>query len=304
MGSFAVAAAPTVRRHAREMGVDLTQVAGTGPHGRILREDVDGHMSGSGATAAGGARMAYATRGPVGPMGKDERVTIKGLRKKIWEKMRQSKDHAAHFTYVEEYDATNLVALRNQAKAIGEKAGVKVTYLPFIMKAMVAALRKYPHLNANIDEQAMELVVKGTYNIGLSIQTDDGLTAPCVKHVEQKSILQIAAEIQDLVDRARKKKLTQADFADGTITLTNAGSIGGLMSTPVINYPEVAILGFNKIARKPVVVNEGGRETIAIRDWSYFAISCDHRVIDGAIAAEFVKELIRYCEQPALLVLE
>ncbi len=302
-----VTAAPATRKFAREAGVDITSVPGSGPSGRVMKEDVERLLSGgAGATAAGSPTLARAPMArPFGaPAQLEERVAFKGLRKKIAEKMRQSKDKAAHFTYVEECDATALVQLRAQAKDIGAKQGVKVTFLPFVMKAMVAALRKYPILNATLDEQAGEIVYRNYYNIGLSIQTEYGLTAPNVKNVESKSVLQLAKEIQELVDRARAKKLTQEDFAGGTITLTNAGSIGGLFATPVINFPEVAILGFNKIFRKPVVVMENGKETIAIRDWTYFSISLDHRIVDGAIAAEFMNEFIRYIQNPSLMILE
>jgi pyruvate dehydrogenase E2 component (dihydrolipoamide acetyltransferase) len=218
--------------------------------------------------------------------------------------MRQSKDHAAHFTYVEEADATALVKLREMAKEIGAKQGVKVTYLPFIMKAMVAALRQYPILNSSLDEEKAELVYKHFFNIGLSVQTEDGLTAPVVKDVEHKSILEIARDIQDLVDRARTKKLTMDDLQGSTITLTNAGSIGGLFATPVINYPEVAILGFNKIFKKPVVKTINGVDKVVIRQWTYFSISLDHRVVDGAVGAEFMNLFIKYIENPSLLLLE
>jgi pyruvate dehydrogenase E2 component (dihydrolipoamide acetyltransferase) len=288
-----VLAAPSTRRFAREQGVDLTRVQPTGPNGRVMREDVE--KSGHGGTTT--ATRAY-------PQGGEERVPFRGLRKKIAEKMRLSKDHAAHFTYVEEADATELVKLRAAAKEIGAASGVKVTYLPFLMKAMVACLRKYPILNSSLDEAAGELVYKHYFNIGLSIQTDDGLTAPVVKNVEHKTIMEIAKEIQDLVDRARHKKLTNDDFAGSTITLTNAGSIGGLFATPIINYPEVAILGFNKIFRKPVAIKRGGAEVVEIRDWTYFSISLDHRVVDGAVGAEFMKMFITYIENPALLMLE
>jgi pyruvate dehydrogenase E2 component (dihydrolipoamide acetyltransferase) len=302
-------AAPSTRRLARESGVDLGRLSGTGPHGRVMREDVEtfvrGGGSGTGATAGG----APSFKAPIGktsiPAGQmEERVPFKGLRKKIAEKMRLSKDHATHFTYVEEADATALVQLRAQAKEIGAKQGIKVTYLPIVMKAMVASLRKFPILNSSLDEEKQELVYKHYFNIGLSIQTEDGLTAPVVKDVANKSILQIAKEIEDLVTRARAKKLTQDDFHGSTITLTNAGSIGGLFATPIINYPEVAILGFNKIFRKPVAVMVNGREEVQIRDWTYFSISLDHRVVDGAVGAEFMLDFIKYIQNPSLLVLE
>lgn len=298
-------AAPSTRRFAREAGVDLGTVHGSGPHGRVMREDVERAVGGAGAVSAGVARPAFrAPAKPLAPGAGEERVPLKGLRKKIAEKMRESKDHAAHFTYVEEADATELVKLRAAAKDIGAKQGIKVTFLPFVMKAMVAALKQFPILNSSLDEASQEIVFKHYYNIGLSIQTEDGLTAPNVKNVDQKSILQLAHEIQDLVDRARAKKLTREDFEGGTITLTNAGSIGGLFATPVIQYPEVAILGFNKIFRKPVVVTEGGAEKIAIRDWTYFSISLDHRVVDGAIGAEYMKLFIKTIENPSLMLLE
>lgn len=291
-----VLAAPSTRRLAREMGIDLSTLVGSGPHGRVLREDLIASRS---ATPC----MAESRSGS----GREKRVAFRGLRKKIAEKMRLSKDHAAHFTYVEEADATQLVLLRNQAKQVGSQKGVKVTYLPFVMKAMVAALKQYPILNSTLDEKTNELVFKYYYNIGLSIQTEEGLTAPVVKEVQSKSILQLAQEIEDLVNRARAQKLTREDFQEGTITLTNAGSIGGLFATPVINYPEVAIVGLNKIFRKPVVYcspEKGGQEEIVIRDWTYFSISLDHRIVDGAIGAEFMKLFIHYIENPSLLVLE
>lgn len=287
-----VLAAPSTRRAAREMGVDLRQVSGTGPHGRVMKEDLGTTTPRSVQPSLHQAKTSF--------IGREERVPFRGLRKKIAEKMRLSKDHAAHFTYVEEADATELVNLRKQSKAIGAKQGIKVTYIPFVMKAMVAALRQYPILNSTLDEERGELVYKHYYNIGLSIQTDDGLVAPVVKDVAHKSIFELAREVQDLADRARTKRLTLEDFQGSTITLTNAGSIGGLFSTPVINYPEVAILGLNKIVRKPVVKDEA----IVIRDWTYFSISLDHRVVDGAIGAEFMKLFIQYIENPSLLLLE
>jgi len=302
-----VLAAPSTRRFAREAGVDLTNVGGSGPHGRVMREDVESFLKGgasksSGAGAVAGGAPSFARN--VRATGGEERIAFKGLRKKIAEKMHESKTTAAHFTYVEECDATALVQLRAQAKEIAAKQGIKLTYLPFVMKAMVAALRRYPIMNAHLDTQSNEIVIKHYYNIGLSVQTDDGLTVPVVKNVEQKSVLEIAHEIQTLVDKARAKKLAIDDLKGSTVTLTNAGSIGGLFATPVINFPEVAILGFNKIARKPVVVNVGGKEEIQIRDWTYFSVSLDHRIVDGAIAAEFMKLFIQYIENPSLILLE
>ncbi|MEK6707012.1 MAG: dihydrolipoamide acetyltransferase family protein [Bdellovibrionota bacterium] len=295
MPGVGMMASPSTRRIAREKGVDLGAVKGTGPHGRIMREDVERVVAG----AVGGKE-------PVGrpkEQPEEQRVPLHGLRKIIAERMRLSKDKAAHFTYVEEADATALVELRAQAKEVAEKLGIKMTYLPFVMKAMVEALRQFPALNSILDEEKNEIVYKNYFNIGLSIQTDEGLVAPNIKNVEEKSIMQLAREIQDLVDRARHKRLKLEDLHGGTITLTNAGSIGGLLATPIINYPEVAILGFNKISRKPVVKRVFGSEEIVIRDWTYFSLSLDHRVVDGAVGAEFMKLFIRYIESPTLLLL-
>jgi len=296
-----VLASPSTRKLARESGLNLGQISGTGPHGRVLRSDVEQLINGS--TNASAQQSAYSNK-PTSATRGETKVAFKGLRKKIAEKMRLSKDHAAHFTYVEEADATQLVKLRAQAKEIAAQQGIKLTYLPFVMKAMVAALRKYPILNSSLDEANNELIYKHYFNIGLSIQTNDGLTAPVVKDVEHKSVLEIAKDIQTLVDKARSNKLTLDDFQGGTITLTNAGSIGGLFATPVINYPEVAILGFNKIFKKPVVKTINGVDKVVIRDWTYFSISLDHRVVDGAIGAEFMKLFIQYIENPNLLLLE
>ncbi len=296
-----VLASPSTRRIAREAGVSLSNVPATGPHGRILREDLERFLSGGGS-----ARPVTTPNrgGTTHPTGGEQRIPLKGLRRKIAEKMRLSKDKAAHFTFVEEADVSALVKLRNEAKVMGAEQGVKVTYLPFLMKAMVAALRQYPMLNATLDEGKDEIVYKHYFNISLSIQTDEGLTAPVIKNVEHKSIFELARDIEAVVTRAREKKLTREDFEGGTITLTNAGTIGGLFTTPIINFPEVAILAFNKIFRRPVARTIKGVERVVIRDWTYFSISLDHRIVDGANAAEFMKLFIKYVENPGLLVLD
>ena len=280
-----VLAAPSVRKLARESGVDLSQVCGSGPQGRVMKEDLKKPK----ATSFAHERCM--------PSSHENRVPFRGLRKKIAEKMRLSKDRAAHFTYVEEADMTALVALRAEAKIFAAKRGVKLTYLPFVMKAMALALKEYPLLNAFLDEARGEIVYQEDCHIGLSIQTDEGLTAPVVRSVSQRSILEIAQQIADLVERAKNQKLTLEDFQGSTITLTNIGSIGGLFSTPIINYPEVAIVGFNKIFKKPVVM-EGA---IVIRDWSYFSVSLDHRVVDGAVGAEYMKLMLEFLQSPHLL---
>ncbi len=299
-----VLAAPSVRKFARERGIVLDHVPGTGASGRVTLEDIKRQVKFNvPMTGAVGGAIALENRA-VFMTGSEQRVPLRGLRKKIAERMRLSKDHAAHFTYVEEADATKLVRLRNSAKVMGQERKIKVTYLPFIMKAMVAALRKFPILNSTLDEAKGELIYKNYFNIGLSVQTEEGLVAPVVHGVDKKSIWQIAEEIQMIVERARTRKLSLDDFKDSTITLTNAGSIGGLFATPIINYPEVAILGFNKIFRKPVARLQRGVEKIVVRDWTYFSLSLDHRVIDGALGAEFMKYFIQFIEEPSRLVME
>lgn len=295
--SASVRAAPSTRRMAREMGVDLGMISGTGPEGRILATDLE--KAARYPTAKVGTTAARTVIGSE----EIERIPFKGLRKKIAEKMRLSKDHATHFTYVEEADATALVKLRSQIKELAEPKGIKMTYLPIVMKAMVTALKDFPILNAELNEETGEILIKKFYNIALSVQTEDGLTAPVIHHVENKGLLEIAQEIQNVVARARAKKLTKEDLTGGTITLTNAGSIGGLFATPIINYPEVAIVGLNKIFRKPVAIKVKGKEKIVVRDWTYFSISLDHRIVDGAVAAEFMKRMIQIIQNPALISL-
>ncbi len=277
-----ILAAPSTRRFAREQGVELVSVVGSGPAGRVLREDVEKMLQHHDAV-----EPAFTT------------VPFRGLRKKIAEKMRQSKDHAAHFTYVEEADVSELVRVRRELKEAALRDKVKVTFVPFVMKAMAQALKRVPSLNGTLDEARGEIKIYRDVHIGLSIQTEDGLVAPVIRDVQSKSILTLAREVDALAQKARQKKLTREDVHGSTITLTNIGSIGGLFATPVINYPEVAIVGLNKIARRPVVVDEA----IVIRDWTYFSISLDHRVIDGAIGAEYLKEMIMLFEKPHLLLL-
>jgi pyruvate dehydrogenase E2 component (dihydrolipoamide acetyltransferase) len=230
----------------------------------------------------------------------DEHVPLKGLRGKIAEQMLRSKQHSPHFTFADECDVTELVALRESAKKLAEERGVKLTFLPFVMKALVAAFRRFPTLNALVDDAKGEYVIRKEYNLGLATDTDEGLTVPVVKHVDRRTILQIAAEIQRLTDAARAKKIALADLKGGTFTITSAGSIGGILATPILNYPEVGILGIYKIADRPMV--RGGQ--IVIRKMMNLSITLDHRIVDGATAARFLNTVIEYLQQPNLLLLE
>jgi pyruvate dehydrogenase E2 component (dihydrolipoamide acetyltransferase) len=234
------------------------------------------------------------------PSGSEERVKILGVRRKIAEQMRKSKSTAAHFTYVEEVDCGELVALRAKMKSAVADRGVKLTYIPILMKAVSLVLRSFPNLNANMDEQAFELVVKGDHHIGLSVDTPAGLYVPVVKNVEQKSIFHIAAELDDLVTRTRAGKARLDELKGGTFTMTSVGSIGGVLATPILNVPEVAILGVNAI-RDQAVVRNG---QIVIRPMMFLSPSFDHRVIDGATGARFTAALKDVIEHPEKLLLE
>ncbi len=295
-----VQAAPAVRKLARDMGIDLGTVRGSGPHGRILLDDLTRAQSGGGA---GGAARPWASTGGTRGQRNEDHVPVRGLRRKIIEKMATSKRTAAHFTYVEECDVTELSEFRQKLKPKAEAAGVKISFLPFIAKAAVIALKEFPDLNATLIEdhgQPTEIVYKKYYNLGIAVDTEDGITVPVVKDVDCKGFFELASEISALSQKARDKKLAPADLQEGTFTITNAGNIGGLLATPIINYPEVAIMGVHQIKRRPVVINE----TIVIRDIMYLSVSLDHRVVDGAVAARFMSRVVALVSDPKLLMAE
>ncbi|QBS38319.1 2-oxo acid dehydrogenase subunit E2 [Thermaerobacter sp. FW80] len=355
-----VLATPATRRLARELGVDIRLVPGTGPAGRVTAEDVrafaaaraagaqpvaaapGGGAPGAALPAAGagstltapsptGVPAATRPGGPAGPAtpvappgpaapaaqaapeapaapgvpavppGGEQRVPLRGLRKRIAEKMVQSMYTAPHVTHVEEVDVTELVELRRTALPLAEERGIKLTYLPFIAKAVVAALQQFPIFNASLDDERQEIVLKGYYHIGVATATDEGLIVPVVRDVDRKSIFQIAREIAALTEAARARRIALDDVRGSTFTITNVGALGGgVWSTPIINYPEVAILGVHKFRETPVV-RDG---QIVVRTITYLALSFDHRVADGADAVRFVNRIKAYLEQPSLLFLE
>jgi pyruvate dehydrogenase E2 component (dihydrolipoamide acetyltransferase) len=235
----------------------------------------------------------------VQPSREDQVVKIVGLRRKIAEKMLESVQRAPHFTYVEEVDVTELVALRTSLKGMAAEKGVKLTYIPFIMKALVIAFQDFPTVNSIINETDFSMIVRGEVNIGIATDTPQGLYVPVVKNVEQKSILELAAEIRDITSRTREGKVQRSELQGGTFTITSVGNIGGRFATPIINHPEVAILGVNQIHDRPMVVNG----EIVARKMMYLSPSFDHRVIDGAVAARFVSAVKAILENPASLLL-
>lgn len=307
-----VLATPLTRRMAREHGLNLAEIAGSGPQGRVTKADVVAALEGKSsanivsqaqapAQAQAQSRPAMPPPAPLAAGRGDERVPLRGLRKKIAEKMVRSKFTMPHFAFVEEVDGTDLVALRKRLNKQLQVAGdeTKLTYLPFIVKAVIAALKKFPHLNANFDEAAQELVVRGEYNIGIAAQTPDGLTVAVVRNADRLTVRDLAHEIARLGTAARERKLKMEELTGGTFTITSLGQSGGLFATPIINHPEVGILGVHRLRKRPVVKDD----QIVIREMMNLSLSCDHRVIDGSVAADFVYEVIKYLEHPDMLFL-
>lgn len=302
-----VLATPSTRRLAREMSVDINQVSGSGLAGRVTREDVLSAKPSSAPVANGHAQPApaapqFKTPGPlpVDSAEREERVALRGIRRKIAENMQMTKQIVPHFTLMDECNVTELVKLRTQAKSAGEKHNIKITYLPFVMKALIATIRDYPMFNASIDDQAQEIVYKKYFNIGFAADTPNGLVVPVIKDADRKSILQISAEIMDLAGRARDGKLKPDEMKGATITITNIGSVGGNYATPIINHPEVAILGMYKIVDKPIMKDGKFRAAKVMN----YTITADHRLIDGAVAANFLNAFMRRLEKPSHLMLE
>ncbi|HEY9686205.1 MAG TPA: dihydrolipoamide acetyltransferase family protein [Coleofasciculaceae cyanobacterium] len=298
-------AAPATRKMARQLGIELSMVQGSGPLGRITPEDLRRFQQAGPATTSRPTAVAQPTMArPAYQSGGEKRVPFTGLRRKIAEHLVKAKQTAPHFSYVEEVDMSRLMAVRDELLPIAEDQGVRLSYLPFIMKAVIEGLKKYPVLNSTLDENTQELVYKYDYHLGIAVATDQGLIVPVIKHADQKNLFTLAREISDIAGRARTGKLGLDDIKGGTFTVTSIGSIGGMFGIPIINYPEVAILGVNKIEKRPVVRNVGGQDQIVIRDMMYLSISCDHRIVDGAEAAHFVKDVISYLEAPSRLLME
>ncbi|MBS2012083.1 MAG: 2-oxo acid dehydrogenase subunit E2 [Deltaproteobacteria bacterium] len=300
-------ATPATRKLARDMNVDLRNVPPTGPQGRVTKVDVEAFLKAPQATTAAPAPTAApaattTTREAVkiAPGGLEERVPFAGLRRKIAAKMAQSVHTAAHFTFVEECDVTALKALRARLKPQAEKQSVKLSFLPFIVKAVVASLKKHPILNSALDESTNELVYRKYYNIGIAASTDAGLIVPVVKDADRRSLLDIAREIDRIATDAKNGKSKMEDLSGSTFTITSLGSDGGLFATPILNFPEVGILGVHQMKQKPVV--KDGQ--IVIGDVMLLSLSFDHRIVDGHVGAAFAYDVIRFLEDPDRLFLE
>jgi pyruvate dehydrogenase E2 component (dihydrolipoamide acetyltransferase) len=302
-----VLATPATRRLARQLGVEIGRVPPTGPHGRVTREDVRGFPSNGGtpAHAEPAARPAPAP-GPQQPpvaiakAGEEERIPLRGVRKRIAESMARSVHTAAHFTYVEEVDMTELVAVRERAKPRAAARGIKLNYLPFIVKAVVSGLKKWPQLNASLDESTQEIVRKKYYHIGIAAQGPQGLTVTVVRDADRRSIFDVSHEIDRLAEAVRSGTATRDDLVGSTFTITSLGKLGGLHATPIINLPEVAILGVHKIEERPAVRHG----QIVIRHLMNLSISVDHRLADGWDGAMFVQDIKALLEDPTTMFME
>ncbi|MBI5168072.1 MAG: 2-oxo acid dehydrogenase subunit E2 [Candidatus Eisenbacteria bacterium] len=298
-----VEATPAVRALAKQMGVALETLKGTGPRGRITADDVHAAASGAAASptqssAAGASPTRTTPEAPKGsaPAGVAEtRQPLRGLRRKIAEHMRHSLSTAAQFSFVAECDFTELLAHRASIKGRAEAAGVKLTPLAYVFRALPALLKQFPLLNASLDDEKSEVVLKHEYHLGCATSTEEGLTVPILHHADRMTLVGVAREIERLSKAAREHKLTLDEMRGGTFTVTSTGAKGGVLATPILHHPQVAILGVHAIGRKPAVVNE----QIVIRDLGNLSLSMDHRVVDGAVGADFLYALIERLQSPA-----
>jgi pyruvate dehydrogenase E2 component (dihydrolipoamide acetyltransferase) len=308
LSSSSVPAAPIVRAMAHQAGVDLSQVPATGPavggKNRVLEEDLLKFLSNQSkpvGTSSSNGNTNFGARSVLSE--ETERKPLRGLRRVISNAMVKSKYTAPHYSYVDEFECSALVELREEAKKLGEKMGVKISYLPFIVKAVVGALKEFPVVNSSLDEKSdgtSDIVFKKYFHIGIAVATDDGLVVPVIKHADKKTLVEIAREMADLSVRARAGKLTADELKGSTFSITSMGNIGGLFATPIINYPEVGILGVYKVQQKPIVQDN----QIVIGQTMHLSLSLDHRVVDGAVGGYFCNAIIERLSNPARLLME
>ncbi len=294
----AILAVPMVRKMASDLKLDLRTIKGTGPQGRITKEDV-----------LKAAKKPVEKEGPAQEIeaapksdayGFIERLPLRGMRKKIAQAMSKSKSTIPHAAGIDEADITQLIGLKAKAKERAASKGIHLTFLPFVIKAVIAALQEHPYLNSSFDDEAGEIILKKYYNIGVAVDTKDGLMVPVVKDAKGKNIFQLASELGGLSEKARARTIDLADLKGGTFTITNFGAMGGIYGFPIIHHPEVAILGMGKILDKPVVLD--GK--IEVRKMLPLSLSFDHRVVDGAEAVRFMNTVIEFLEDPGLILME
>lgn len=286
-------AAPATRKRAHELGIELQYVPGTGPGGRITPEDLDRYVESGGAQAAGGA-------GHLAPRTGGSDVRIVGMRRKIAEKMQEAKRRIPHITYVEECDLTELEALRADLNAHREDGQPKLTLLPFFIRALARVLPHFPQVNARYDDDAGVLHQSEAVHLGIATQTPAGLMVPVIRHAEALDVWALAQEIGRLSKAARDGSATREEMSGATITITSLGTLGGVTSTPIVNHPEVAIIGPNKLVERPTVQGS----FVTVRKMMNLSSSFDHRIVDGYDAALFVQRLKRLLEHPALIFMD
>jgi len=291
-----VLATPATRRLARQLGVEIGRVPATGKHGRVTTDDVKKFKE----PAARGSTQPAHPPISIAKGGEEERIPLRGMRKRIAETMSRSVNTAAHFTYVEEIDMTELVLVRERAKSRAAERGVKLNYLPFIVKACVSGLKKWPMLNASLDESTQEIVRKKYYNIGVAAQGPQGLAVSVVRDADKRSIFDLSKEIERLGDAVKSGTATREELTGSTFTISSLGKLGGVLATPIINFPEVAIVGVHKIEEKPAVRDH----QIVIRHLMNLSISVDHRLADGWDGAMFLQDVKTLLEDPTTMFME
>ena len=285
-----VQATPAVRALAKQMQIDLASVKGTGPGGRITKEDVE-TVAAKTAPQAGAEADAY---------GSVEKIPLRGIRRTVAKRMAEASKRVAEVTIWEDADITELEQVRAKERKVAEEKGVKLTYLPFLIKAVLPALKVHPYFNASLDEAAEAIILKKYFNVGIAVDTPDGLIVFVIKDADRKNILDLARETATLAEKARHRKIDLHELKGSTFTITNYGVVGASYGTPIINYPEVAILGLGKIEDRPVV--RSGQ--IAIRKMMPLSLAFDHRVIDGVEAGRFLGVVIQHLEDPNLMLIE
>lgn len=306
-----ILATPVARKLAKDLGIDINTLTGSGANGRVMKDDIykasDKEKSNKKEdnikdTKKESDNKSYKSNIDIPEIkidGEVERVKVSKMRKTIAENMILSKSVIPHATSMDDFDVTELVKLRKEQKMIAEKQDIKLTYMPFVIKAVTLALKEYPVLNASYDMENEEIVYKKYYNIGIAVDTPEGLMVPVVKDADKKGILEISKEMNDLIERSQDRKISLDDLRGGTFSITNYGAVGSNYGVPVIKYPEAAIIGIGRITKKPVVIDG----EIVIRDLVPISLSIDHRIVDGADAGRFLNKVKEFLQDPMLLLL-
>lgn len=301
-----VIAMPSVRKYAREKGVDIRAVQGTGKNGRILKEDIDRYLAGETKTEPEKEvvqeTVETAKQEPVALAGEfpETREKLRGIRRVIADAMVKSKTTAPHVTLMDEVDVTGLVEHRKRYKPIAEEQGIKLTFLPYVVKALISAGKKYPIINAAIDDETEEIVHKYYFNVGIAADTERGLVVPVIKHADKKNLFELSKEINELADKARNGKLSAEEMRGASFTISNIGSAGGQWFTPILNYPEAVILGIGRIQEKPIARNG----EVVVAPVLALSLSFDHRLLDGATAQLALNQIKRVLQDPELIMME